>query len=339
MKALLFHAGAVVVAAALALGVWTKDESTTQQVASAPVEVWGGDPDSIEVIAFEAPARKVRLEAKKDEQGRYYVTTVDKETTKSATPPGHPAIDAGAKDAAEPEKKRETLRFVAVKQADELAKKLAPLMAMRTVGKIEGGRAEEFGLDKPEGTLKVKIAGREQALLIGTATGGQERYGKLVSSGIVYAIPGDIAQSLLSAESKLMERAFHGFDDPEVTKVKISKGGKSREAVRPADKKNGWADASNPAKLDETIGNYMTKVGALKVLEYVEKPSAPLRPEDAVVRVDYYAGQKPLGYLELYKLAGDKPEFLARSEQARWYVKVMSNGAEPLEQDLSGVLK
>ncbi|HVJ13963.1 MAG TPA: DUF4340 domain-containing protein [Polyangiaceae bacterium] len=342
MKALVFHGGALVVAAALAIGVWTKDESTSKQVASAQVEIWGGSPDQIELISFDAPARKVRLEAKKDEQGRYYVASVEKESSKPAMPPHHPAVDGGAAepDAPEPEKKRETQRFIAVKQADDLANKLAPLMAVRTVGKIEGGRAEEFGLDKPDGTLKVKIGGKENALVIGAATGGQERYAKLLSTGVVYAVPGDIAQSMLAAESKLLERAFHGFDDVEVTRVKISKGGKSREAVRPADKKTGWADSANPGKLDETIGNYMTKVNGLKVLEYIEKPSAPLRPEDAVVRVDFFGGMKPLGFIELYKVPGEKGnEYLARSEQARWYVKVLSSLGEPVEQDLSGVLK
>src|SRR5262245_24087010 len=148
MKALALHAGALVVASALALGVWTKDEKVASQASAAPVEVWGGDADSIELITFEAPARKVRLEAKKDEQGRYYVATVEKEApVKSATPPNHPPIDAGAAETPEAEKKRETQRFLAVKQMEELSKKLAPLLALRTVGKIEAGRAEEFGLD------------------------------------------------------------------------------------------------------------------------------------------------------------------------------------------------
>jgi len=340
MRVLLFHGGALVVAAALALGIWTKDESTSKEVAAAAVEVWGGSPEQIELIAFDAPARKVRLEAKKDEQGRYFVSTVEKESSKSSTPPNHPPIDGGSADKPEPEKKRETQRFIAVKQAEELTKKLAPLMAVRTVGKIEGNRAEEFGLDKPDGTLKVKIAGREHALVIGAATGGQERYAKLLSTNTVYAVPGDIAQSMLAAESRLIERGFHGFDEAEVTRVKISKGGKTREAVRPTEKKSGWADPANPTKVDETIGNYMTKVNGLKVIEYVEKPATAPRPEHAVVRIDYYSGSKPVGFLEVFKFPGEKVnEYLARTEYGRWYVKVSATLADPLDQDLSGVLK
>jgi hypothetical protein len=338
MKPLLLHVGALVVASAAALAIWTKDDSVSKEVAAASVEVWEGEPDALEVISFEATNRKVRLEAKKDEQGRYYVASVEKETSKS--PPRHPAVDGGPAEPAELQKVRETQRFIAVKQAEELVKKLAPLSAMRTVGKIEGNRAEEFGLDKPDGTLKVKIAGKEHALLIGGSTGGQERYAKLLSTGVVYAVPGDIAQSMLSAESKLIERELHAFQEGDVSRVKISKSGKSREASRPPEKKDGWADPQNPGKLDETIGNYMTKVGRLKVSEYVEKPAAPIRPEDMVVRIDYYDGSRAVGFVEVYKVAGEKgSEFLARTEHGRWYVKVPSTAAEQLEQDLSGILK
>ncbi len=68
----------------------------------------------------------------------------------------------------------------------------------------------------------------------------------------------------------------------------------------------------------------MTKVGRLRVMEYVEAPSAPLRPEDAIVRVEYFgAGNKTLGYVELFKVPSEKGnDYLARTEYGRWYVKV-----------------
>jgi hypothetical protein len=331
-----------VLASVLAINVWTKDESVSDEVLASQVEVWGGDVDSVELITFESEQRKVRLESKKDQWGRFFVGTVDKES-RGSRPAHHPPIDGGVPETNEREKKRETTRFIAVKQAEDLASKLAPLLAVRTVGKIEGNRLEEFGLDKPEGTLKVKVGGKEHALQVGTATGGPERYAKLLSTGVVYAVPGEIGQSMLSAESKLLERAFHAFDDVEVTRVKIGKGGKSREAVRPKDKTSGWADPGNPAKVDETIGNYMTKVGNLRLLSYVEKPEPAPKPEDLVLRVDYFGDGKAVGYLEVYKVAGDgdseRDKFFARSENSRWYAQVIASGAEPLAADLAGVLK
>ncbi len=336
MKGLYVHGGVLALAAALALGVFTKEDEA-KKPAAAQVEVWNGNIDALESVSFESPTRKVRLEAKKDEQGRYYIGSVDKDETKP--PPGHPPVDGATPPPGET--KHETMRFLGVKAADEYATKLAPLMALRMVGKVEGNRAEEFGLDKPEGTLKVKVGGREHALTIGAATpGGSERYAKLQENGAVYAVPGDVAQGMLFAESRLIERDLHKFADTEPTKVRISKGGKSREVVRLSDKKDGWADAATPTKLDETIGNYMIKVNRLRVNDYVEKPAAPIKPEDAVLRVDYFAGNKAVGFLELFKVPGDKgSDYLARSEQARWYVKVLGSAAEQVEQDLPGLLK
>jgi hypothetical protein len=339
MKPVIAHGAVLALSAVLAFGVWSKSGETRANQGESSVEVWSGRPDSLESISFESATRKVKLEVKKDASGRYFVGSVDKEATTS--PHAHPPGEAHSDDEKPAEKKRESVRFVSVKAGDELAQKLAPLLALRSVGKIEAGRNEEFGFDKPEGTLKVKIGGKEELLVIGSATpGGQERYAKHGKSGTVYAVPGDIAQNMLFAESRLIERELHGFADTEVTRVRISKAGKSREALRIPEKKDGWADPANPSKLEESIGNYMTKVGRLRVMEYVETPSAPLKPEDALVRVDYFGGNKELGYVELFKVPGEKGnDYLARSEYGRWYVKVPQSAGEQVEQDASGVVK
>ncbi len=62
----------------------------------------------------------------------------------------------------------------------------------------------------------------------------------------MYAVPGDIAQNMLFAESRLLERELHGFPDTDVTRVRISKAGKSREVLRLPEKKDGWADPGEP---------------------------------------------------------------------------------------------
>ncbi len=70
--------------------------------------------------------------------------------------------------------------------------------------------------------------------------------------------------------------------------------------------------------------------------EYVEKPPAALTPESAVVRVEYFGDKKTLGYLELYKLPAEKgSDFSAKTENSRWFVKVLASAGEQVEQDLS----
>ncbi|MEI9940226.1 MAG: DUF4340 domain-containing protein [Pseudomonadota bacterium] len=339
LKGQILHLGLLGVSAVLAFGVWTRDDNAQSNAkATTQVEVWPGEPDSVTALTFESSTRKVRIEPKKDALGRWYVGTVDKDEPASVASPPHGA-DGGAPAPAVPAK-HTTLRFVGVKAADELLKSLAPLRALRAVGKIEGTRAEEFGFDKPEGTLKLTIAGKPQSLVIGGATpGGTERYAKS-ASGDVFAISGDIVQNLLYADSRLPERDLQPFKADEATRVKVSKAGKSRDLSRVPEKNEGWADSATPTKLDETAGNWMTKLGRLHVQDWVEKPSVAPGPDNLVVRVDYFTGSKALGSLELYKVPGEKGnEYLAKSEYGRWFAHVITSAAEQVDQDSTSLVK
>ncbi|HEY1534665.1 MAG TPA: DUF4340 domain-containing protein, partial [Polyangiaceae bacterium] len=317
LKGQLVHLALLGVAGVLAVGVWTRDDDALLALKPSEVEVWGGSPESVSALSFETATRKLRIEPKKDERGRWYVGTVDKEEAPFVHSPG---ADAGAPPSPP---KRETIRFLSVKAADDLIKSLAPLHALRAVGKVEGTRAEEFGLDKPDGTLKLTVGGKEQTLTFGSATpGGTERYAKS-GSGDVYAVSGDIVQALLYAEARLPERELHEFKPEEASEVKVSKGGKTRDLSRVAGKNEGWADTATPTKLDETAGNWMTKLGRLHVQDWVEKPSASLGPDSRVVSVAYFAGSKPLGTLDLFRVPGEKGnEYLAKTEYGRWYAHV-----------------
>lgn len=335
MKGLLPHVAAFAVASALALVVWSRGDKVDEGGTTQKVEVWGGTKDRVERIRFEAPQRIVNLEARQDATGRYYVGVVEREDK-----PPPPRADAGAPPP-ETASKKTTTRFVGVKEAAALAEKLAPLLAARQIGPLASGRAEEFGFDKPEGTLKVRVGGVEQTLVIGATTpGGQERYAKREPGGIVYAVSGEIVQTLLGAESRLLERDLHGFPESDVTRLRITRAGKSREAVTLTDKKGAWADAAAPGKLDETLGNFLGKVSRLHVTEYVETPVPPVTPESSVLRIEYFGGAKSLGFLELYKVPAEKgSEYLLRTEYGRWYVKVLTSAGEQVEQDVGSVVK
>ncbi len=340
MKPLWVHTGVLGLALVLGLYVSTSEETENPEATSETYEVWGGSLDSLQSIRFEAPKRSVILEPKKDAEGRYYVVKVDKTESAAPPPPANPHAPAPPPAPAGPEK-RTQLTFIGVKSAEEAAKRVAPLLAIRRIGPVEAKRNEEFGLDKPDGTLTVKIGGTEHSLVIGgTTPGGQERYAREPKSGAVYAVTGDLAQDLLSAESKLLERNLHGFEDTDVTRVRVVKRDKSREISAIPDKKGSWADSATPTKLDETVGNWMTKVERLHVQEYVEASAAPPRKEDAIVRVEYFSGSKQLGWLELYKVPGEKgSEYVAKSERTRWMAKVLTSAAEQVDQDLGSVLK
>jgi hypothetical protein len=335
------HLVLLALAATLALFVWTrKDPAATKEKGN--VEVWGGNAERLSVISFEAENRKVRLESHKDSNGLWYVGTVDK-TTETKPPPSASALSpvAPPPPAPTPEKKSETTRFVSVTEGKKLAESLAPLMAIRGLGKIDEGRAEEFGFDKPAGTLRVTLDGKERSLTIGgTTPGGSDRYVK-DDTGQVFAVTGSVAQSLLFAESRLVERTLHGWEGDEVKSAKVQKGDSTRSLVRVEDKKDGWADSASPGQLDETAGNWMSKLDKLRVQTFVESPEK-LGPEALVVRVDYQGkGNRSVGFVELYKLPGDagKSKYLVKTEHTRWYAEVMASTAEQVATDIASVVK
>jgi len=59
-------------------------------------------------------------------------------------------------------------------------------------------------------------------------------------TGDVFAISGNIAQNMLFAESRLVERNLHAYQADELKGAKVTRGTLSRELVRLEDKKDGW---------------------------------------------------------------------------------------------------
>lgn len=337
VKTLGLHLGLTGAAVIAALSVWSKEEEPPSE-ATAQVQVWGGNLDQLRQIRFESKTRKVRIEPKKDDQGTYFVVHVDS-TNEGPPPNANPHLPPDKRP--KPTLKHEKLQFIAVKEATKIAEQVAPLMALRAIGRVDKKREEEFGFDKPEGTVFVKVGDTEHDFVLGSTTpGGGDRYVRLKGSNEAYAIPGDIVRGLTLAESRLLERQLHGFEDTEVKRVRISKGPKDREVVRLEGKVQGWAATQSPTQQDETVGNWLSKVGRLRISKYLEKPPKKVSPADMIVRIDYFDDRRNIGFLELLKLPGEKDaeQYLVKTEYTRWYAEVLRSTAEQIEQDLESVL-
>lgn len=333
VKAVVPHLVFTAVAGALAFAVATRDEKPALASRKQDVEVWGGKASAIQKISFKSDKLEVVADSHTDAQGRWYSGSVIKTTL---PPPA--ASGSAAASAPPPEAKKETIPFVGVTQIGKLADSLAPLLALREVGKIDDARAEEFGFDKPEGTLEVNVGGTLHTLVLGGVTpGGEDRYAK-AETGVVYAISGEVARGVLFADSRLVERELHEWKIEDAARAKVTRDDKSRELTRIEDKKDGWADLASPSTQDETAGNWMSKLHKVRVNQYLEKPAAE---PTLVVRVEYSKAGKVLGFIELGKLAGadGKPDYVVRSEQTRWWATVVRSTAEPVEQDVGSVLK
>jgi hypothetical protein len=323
------HLGLLALAAVFAILVWTRDKKATA-LSQAEVTVWSGRADDVQRIAYEGKKKKVMLEAKQDKAGRYFVGTAERE-------PPAPHGDAGPPPEAEPK----TSTLLSVGGATKLAEGLAPLKALRAIGRIGDDRVAEFGLDAPEGTLAVTIRGAERQLIFGAATpGGGDRYAREPASGEVYAIKGDIFRDVDQAESRLLERDLHEWKDTEVRGARVVAGDKTRALVRGgADAKRHWADPAAAEQADETVGNWMSKLDRLRPTEF---SAAPPEPREVVVRVEYTGAGGDLGFLELVKGApgaSGKPDYFLVTERIRLHGKVPVSLAEQVEQDVGSVVK
>jgi hypothetical protein len=334
MRGLAVHVVLLVAAAGASVFVWTRDKKPTVTVGE--VTVWSAHPDDVSHVEFESKGKKVTLDARKDALGRWFVGT--------SVTPALQAADAGA-----PPPPR-TASFVSVDKAGKLADALAPLRAIREVGKVGDDRAPEFGVKEPEGTLSATIAGKERKLAIGARTpGGGDRYVRDEASGVVYVVKADVTRDLESGEATLTEREPHEFKDPDIESIRVLARGKSREVLRrgPPSKRI-WADPSDPEKADETVSNWIAKVDRLRPGEYpTAQPSAP----EVVVRIEYKVKGAQGAFFEIAKVpaappaAGTPPastpawDFVVRSERTRQWAKVPTSVGEQVEQDLASVLK
>jgi hypothetical protein len=327
-KATLIHAATLGVAVAFATVVWTRDKAP-KALAQGDVVVWSGRSGDVTKIAFESKTKKVSIEAKKDAAGRYFVGTVDKESASH-----HRGGDAGA----EPPATRKTVGFVSVGPGEKLAEHLAPLKALRALGKIGDDRAGEFGLADADATMTVTIGGEDHKLVVGGATpGGGDRYVRLASTGEVFVLKGEPIRQIEAPDTMMIERELHEWKDSDVKTARVEANGKSRDVVRGGTAgKRFWADSASAETNDETLGNWMSKLDRLRPTEYL---LAEPEGKEVVLRVDY-TGSKPLGFLELVKgKVDDKPVFFVRTERTRLFGKVVGSLADQLQQDLGTIVK
>lgn len=337
------HLGLLVCGLAAAAHAWLRETSSEE---AERVLVWDGRPERVERVEYTSEQRSVVLEAKEDAAGRYFSGMVEREKPKRPPAHGHAESESESESEANEAPIREKLRFVAVGEASALVEKLAPLKALRGLGRLDPARDAEFGFgsEKPA-RFALVIGGERRELLFGGKAPGDSDVYVRASSGETFVLDGQIARDLESAESRLMERNLNAFEDDAAVRVRVKLGERSRELWRAKDKKSFWSDTANSEQKDETASNWMDKLGRLRVVEYPD----PARPEPAIAFEVEYLGSdgKPMGRLSLGsrptasgdEAEGGKPEFLVRTEHTRAWGLVLPSSAEQLAQDVVSLIQ
>jgi hypothetical protein len=347
-RALSLHLGLLVISAAVASRAWLAEDESNED---PTVEIWGGNSDQVEKVEYSTADTKVVLEAKKDDVGRFFTALVERAKPKSPASPHSPQSEdsetdesdetedsnkADAPDKADEEQPEvETLRFVAAAEANDLAEALAPLSAVRTLGKLDPARDEEFGFGDAGGKLVTTIAGTPHELLLGgRAPGGGHAYVR-TPDGETFVIVGHVMRDLESAASRLMQRELHEWDDDEAHSVSITLDAGKRQLVRGDG--GSWTSPGSSEK-DESATNWMKKLRRLRISKYLEDGSS-LQP---LLKVEFASESgQPLGFTELASRPGSEEgetEFFARSELSRWWGSVVRSTAEQLAQDSAAIV-
>jgi hypothetical protein len=327
-KGLSIHLGLFGVATLVA---FTAATHKTEPVEGKRVEaeLWGGKPDAIESITLTSDERIVKVTPHKDAEGRYAVVDITKTTSNAKS-------EDGDTDSSNVSSAKGPKQFIAVDALEALLPALAPAKSYRSLGVLPQTRLVEYGLDKPESTLQVRISGQTHQLDIGAFTpGSSDYYVRNPATGVVTTFAAESITRLKYGESRLIERDLHGFKVDDVENVVVSAGGKSRKLQRIVGKP-AWADLATPTVQDETAGNWLLKVQRLKPVNFVEKPA---NLGTVFVRVDYNDAKRSLGYLELYRSTGTEQKYFARTERTRWVVELPKSLVEPIDQDLGSVVK
>lgn len=344
---------------ALFLGytTWTRD--TTVKVTRGEVTIWSGSPSDVKAVRLENDGRKTRVERRSGDKGDTYLWGVVVRQPPAPKPKeGEPPEALLSSADAPPAPPATTKEFPIGESGGSLIEKVAPLKGLRELGPLDDAKKVDYGLNEIKDTLIVELAsGETRELAIGGRVfGGNDRYVIEKATGKGWVIPGEVIQPLEGAETSLRETKLHAWKDDEIGQVVLKAGAKTRAvtrrpssapAVPPPPGPHGeppiataaWSDVATPDKVDQTIGNFMDRVGKLTALEYSSTPVEGLTP---VVAFEYKdKGGKVIGATELWKKPGAKEgefEYWLRSERTRVHAKVSRPAAERVDQDLAQLL-
>ena len=309
------HLALLVLALGVAYQTWTRDEQRAVHPSGGSVRVLAGTVAQLELVETAGPHGLLRLERRTDPAGSYVWGLVQ--------------ADDGR-----------TFGFVGGEAADQLLQNLAPLRALRGLGKPSPEARKEYGLDDATETLRVSIGGKAAELHLGARLyGGDDRYAELAETGEVFVLPGEnLLIPLQNGPAQLMQHELHRADVGNPMSMAIHHGSQTRSLVFVGGTEPGWADERNPDAKNERATHWAALLHSITILEYVDptRVDALVPPAQMVVHADYFkADHSKLGFIEIVKAASD---YYVRTERTRGLGKIHPQLGADIEKDLGAVL-
>ena len=228
--------------------------------------------------------------------------------------------DAKKDDAKAPEPEEEpelvttTREFPIGEKGMDMLEALASLKALRTLGKVEQDRLEEYELHEQKDIVTVAFKSGTHTLIIGGRVyKGSNRYAMTPNDERAFTIAGTTLQPLYSGEHGVKLQKVHAYKPEDVSKIAIKVAEQTRELVRTEVKdakgtRQSWALADSPDKADQTMKLFVEQIDKLRPSQYErELDAAKLTTLTTLTYFD--KSGKQLGRFELFKLPPEpKPE-------------------------------
>ena len=231
--------------------------------------------------------------------------------------------------------------------------KFCPWKGLRSLGKLEQGKQEEFGLTESVESLIIQRATGPRAFRLGATTfGPKDRYVVDDETSEAFLVAGQGLRDLLRPKSRFMERSLHAFQTKEIARVRLRAGQREKELVQQISedaKEQGWADSRSPKEPKVLFRNWIRRLSTLRPTDYVGMPAdeegggcvAPAGSSQEL-SLTFFSPSKEIGFLTLYKGEGTDEKgdatYYACSEHSEIVVMVPKTQAEALLKDLEDVL-
>lgn len=264
----------------------------------------------------------------------------------SAEPVAEPKKDEPKKELPEANRPK---RFLANGAFKGYLKRLTPVRALRSLGKLDAKQDADFGYGKTLGFLELECGGHMLELQSGSrAFGGNQRYLRDTKTGVTYLFDEPTMSDLESAQFKFMQADLHTWKPEDVEELTIAAQGAKKKLIH-RDRKLPqalWVDEAAPDKRNELYANWISRLSRLRARAYLDRgaePGSDLKAAGsatAVVRVDYkVADADKKGTLELVRVEENGVgHYYARTETTHAWVALFDSAAKEVDQDVGMVV-
>jgi len=333
MKSVIVHAVLAVFGLVFAYQTWARKP---EEVAlPGAVEITQCGAAALQKLQLQSSTLEVSVErAAVDGDAVFWFTTQPKTEAKDGKPAAVPADN-------------KTKHFLANAAFDGYVKRLNPLRALRSLGKLDATRDADFGFDKIGTHLTITCAGRELQLDGGErAFGASQRYVRDLKTQTTYLVDDGVLADLESAQFKFMQSELHDFHPEDIEEATVTAHSATRRLLH-RDRKSReqalWVDEQAPQTRNELYNNWFAKLGRLRARAYLAVGAEPgsdlpnqASSSEQVLGIEYKLADRPksTGKLQIVRVESNgNPFYYARTETTRAWVSLYESSAKDIEQD------